>query len=212
MRTSLDLSYEERAQRRPYDAGSKLVKGSYRTQNIFSNESSADFMAKYTKQVNDKFDFSIMAGGNILRNRYNKDETRADSLTYPGVYSFANAAGPLVSMPYNSKYAINSFYGLITAAYNKYLYLDLTACARTGTVYWQHLSVLPMQDFFYPSANLSFVLSDAMNLGSQIDFAKFRFSASSVGSGGTSPYLTAYNYETAGSLFSGGLQTPSVVG
>ncbi|MES2374629.1 MAG: SusC/RagA family TonB-linked outer membrane protein [Bacteroidota bacterium] len=210
MRTSIDLSYEERAQRRPYDAGSKLVKGSYRTQNIFSNESSADFMAKYTKQVNDKFEFSIMAGGNILRNRYNKDESRADSLTYPGVYSFANAAGPLVSMPYNSKYAINSFYGLITAAYNKYLYLDLTARQD-----WNSVLATPERTtnagFFYPSANLSFVLSDAMNLGSQIDFAKLRFSASSVGSGGTSPYLTAYNYETAGSLFSAGLQNPGLL-
>jgi TonB-linked SusC/RagA family outer membrane protein len=210
MRTSIDLSYEERAQRRPYDAGSKLVKGSYRTQNIFSNESSADFMAKYTKKVNDKFEFSIMAGGNILRNRYNKDESRADSLTYPGVYSFANAAGPLVSMPYNSKYAINSFYGLITASYDKYLYLDLTMRQD-----WNSVLATPERTsnagFFYPSANLSFVLSDAMNLGSKIDFAKFRFSASSVGSGGTSPYLTAYNYETAGSLFSGGLQTPGLL-
>ncbi|MEO8173419.1 MAG: SusC/RagA family TonB-linked outer membrane protein [Sediminibacterium sp.] len=210
LRTSIDLSYEERAQRRPYDAGSKLVKGSYRTQNIFSNESSADIMVKYTKNVNDKFDFSIMAGANILRNRYIKDETRADSLTYPGVYSFANAAGTLVSMPYNSKYAINSFYGLFTAAYNKYLYLDLTL--RND---WNSVLATPERTtnagFLYPSANLSFVLSDAMNLGSNIDFAKFRFSASSVGSGGTSPYLTAYNYETAGSLFAGGLQSPGLL-
>jgi TonB-linked SusC/RagA family outer membrane protein len=210
LRTSIDLSYEERAQRRPYDAGTKLVKGSYRTQDIFSNESSADFMMKYAKTVNDKFDFSIMAGGNILRNRYVKDETRADSLTYAGVYSFANSAGPLVSMPYNSRYAINSFYGLITAAYNKYLYLDLTARQD-----WNSVLATPERTtnagFFYPSANLSFVLSDAMNLGSQIDFAKFRFSASSVGSGGTSPYLTAYNYETAGSLFSAGLQNPGLL-
>ncbi|MES2331550.1 MAG: SusC/RagA family TonB-linked outer membrane protein [Bacteroidota bacterium] len=210
MRTSIDLSYEERAQRRPYDAGSKLVKGSYRTQDIFSSESSADFMMKYSKKVNDKFDFSIMAGGSILRNRYNKDESRADSLTYPGVYSFANAAGTLISMPYNSKYAINSFYGLFTAAYNKYLYLDLTLRQD-----WNSVLATPERTtnagFMYPSANLSFVLSDAMNLGSKIDFANLRFSASSVGSGGTSPYLTAYNYETAGSLFSGGLQTPGLL-
>ncbi|MEO7531310.1 MAG: TonB-dependent receptor, partial [Sediminibacterium sp.] len=33
----------------------------------------------------------------------------------------------------------------------------------------------------------------------------------SVGSGGTSPYLTAYNYETAGSFYSGGLQTPGLL-
>ncbi|HET7899155.1 MAG TPA: TonB-dependent receptor, partial [Flavisolibacter sp.] len=43
------------------------------------------------------------------------------------------------------------------------------------------------------------------------DYLKFRFSASSVGSGGTIPYLTAYNYATAGSLYNGGLQNPTTL-
>ena len=65
--------------------------------------------------------------------------------------------------------------------------------------------------FFYPSANLSFLLSKALKLPATINLLKVRASASSVGSGGTSPYLTAFNYETAGSLFSGGLQTPALL-
>lgn len=209
LRTSLDLAYEQRAQKRPYDAGSKLVKGSYRTQDIFSNEGSTDFLIKYTKRVR-KFDFSAMAGGSVLRNTYNRDETRADSLIYPGVYSFANTAGPLVSMPWKSKYGINSLYGLITAGYKNYLFLDLTARQD-----WNSVLATPERTtnagFFYPSANMSFVFSDAFKLPRAINFAKLRFSASSVGSGGTSPYLTAYNYETAGSLFSGGLQNPGLL-
>ena len=31
----------------------------------------------------------------------------------------------LVTMPYKSKYAINSFYGLITAGYKDFLFADL---------------------------------------------------------------------------------------
>ncbi len=210
VKTSMDLSYEERNQKRPYDAGSKLVKGSFRSQDIFSNEASTDFLLKYTKKINNNFDFSVLGGGTMLKNRYNRDESRADSLIYPGVYSFANSAGPLVSMPYNSRYVINSFYGLITAGYKKLLFLDLTARKD-----WNSVLATPERTsnagFFYPSANMSFVLSNAVKLPKVIDFAKFRFSASSVGSGGTSPYLTAYNYESAGSFFSGGLQTPSLL-
>lgn len=210
LRTSMDLSYEERDQKRPYDAGSKLVKGSYRAQDIFSSEMSTDFLLKYNKKISSSFELSVMGGGSMLKNRYNKTESRADSLIYPGIYSFANAAGPLVSMPYSSRYAINSFYGVVTAAYNRYLYLDLTARKD-----WNSVLATPERTanagFFYPSANLSFVLSDATNLPDIFNFAKLRFSASSVGSGGTSPYLTAYNYETAGSLFSGGLQTPGLL-
>ncbi len=88
LRTSLDLSYEQRAQKRPYDAGSKLIKGSYRTQDIFSNESSSDFLLKYAKKLNRDLDFSVMAGGSVLRNTYNRDETRADSLYIPGCILF----------------------------------------------------------------------------------------------------------------------------
>lgn len=210
VRTSVDQSYEERAQKRPYDAGSKLVKGSLRTQNIFSSEISADFLLKYNQKIGSHIDLSAMAGGSLLRNKYKRDETRADSLIYPGLYSFANAAGPLVSMPYGSRYGINSFYGLLTASYDKFLFLDLTARQD-----WNSVLATPERTtnagFFYPSANMSFILSNVTRLPKYINYAKLRFSASSVGSGGTNPYLTAYNYESAGSLFAGGLQTPGLL-
>ncbi|MCK7554229.1 hypothetical protein MKQ70_04060 [Chitinophaga sedimenti] len=51
VRGSLDLAGEQRSQERPYDAGTKLPKGSFRTQNIFSSETSVDFMLRYNKQV-----------------------------------------------------------------------------------------------------------------------------------------------------------------
>lgn len=210
VRTSMDMGFEERAQKRPYDAGSKLIKGSYRTQDIFSNEISSDFLARYNKQVNNDFDFSLSLGGSMLRNKYNRDETRADSLISPQIYTFSNAAGTLVSIPFESEYSINSFYGLITTGFKRYLFLDLTARQD-----WNSALATPYRTenagFFYPSANLSFVLSDALNLPRTINFAKVRFSASSVGSGGTEPYLTAFNYEIAPGLFNGGLQNPSLL-
>jgi len=103
VRTSMDLSYENRAQERPYDAGSKFPKGSYRIQSIFSQEASTDFMLKYQRDLNKDFSFSATFGGSVLRNNYNREETRADSLTFPGVYTMANNAGPLISLPYKSK-------------------------------------------------------------------------------------------------------------
>lgn len=210
LRTSMDLSYEERAQQRPYDAGSKLQKGSYRTQNIFAQEASSDFLLRYAKKVNADFDFTITGGGSVLRNTYNKDEIRADSLVYPGIYTFSNALGTLVTMPYKSKFGINSFYGLVSAGYKEFLFLDVTARQD-----WASPLATPVRKenagFFYPSANVSFILSEVANMPKFIDFAKLRFSASSVGSGGTNAYLTSYTYTTAGGLFAGGLQNPSLV-
>ena len=210
VRTAVDMSYEERAQQRPYDAGSRFQKGSYRTQNLFSQEITTDFLLKYNSKVSTDFDFSVSAGGSTLHNNYNRDEVRADSLWSPGLYSMANSMGPLVTIPYKSRYVINSFYGLITAGFKNILFLDLTARQD-----WNSVLATPFRTenagFFYPSANASFILSDAVQLPRAINFAKLRFSASSVGSGGTIPYLTAYNYQSAGNLFSGGLQNPTLL-
>lgn len=210
VRSSMDFSYDQRAQQRPFDAGARLQKGSFRTQNIFSQEISSDFLLRYAKKVSKDFDFSATAGGSILRNYYNKDEVRADSLIYPGEYTMANAAGPLVTMPYRSMYGFNSFYGLITAAYKNILFLDITNR-------WDWSSTLATPErtsnsgFTYPSAALSFILSDAFRLPQVINYAKLRVSGASVGSGGTKPYATSFTYPSAGSLYSGGLRLPSVL-
>lgn len=210
VRTSIDFAFENRAQKRPWDAGPRLPKGSYRTQDIFTQEASSDFLLKYAKKVNSNFEFSITGGGSVLRNTYRRREVQADSLVYPGLYSFVNALGNLVTIPYEARFGINSFYGLFSAGFKRYLYLDLTARQD-----WASTLATPNRTentgFFYPSANMSFILSDFAPLPESISFAKIRFSASSVGSGGTSPYRTSYNYTPAGNLFAGSLQNPTLM-
>jgi TonB-linked SusC/RagA family outer membrane protein len=207
VRATLDMGYEQRAQERPYDAGTKYPKGSYRTQNIYSEEAGGDFLLKYNKKINRELTITATGGGSMIRNNYNRDEVRADSLVYPGVYSMSNNAGALVTAPFKSKYAINSFYGLISTSFKDYLYLDLTA--RQDWV--STLATANRTDqvgFFYPSASLSFIASEAFKLPQGIDYAKLRASLAGVGSGTTTPYQTTFNYVTAGSTYAGGLQNP----
>jgi TonB-linked SusC/RagA family outer membrane protein len=207
VRTSIDFANEQRAQKRPYDAGAKLPKGSYRTQGIFGMEASTDFLLKYAKKVTKDLEFSFTAGGSTLKNTYNKDEVRADSLTYPGIYTFANAAGPLVTNPIRTKYVFNSLYGLLAISYKDFLFADFT-----GRKDWASTLATPSRTtnsgFFYPAVNLSFVASEILQLPKAVNFAKLRLSAASVGSGGTTAYQTAYNYISAGSIYSGGLENP----
>jgi TonB-linked SusC/RagA family outer membrane protein len=207
VRATLDMGYEQRAQQRPYDAGTKYPKGSYRTQNIYSEEQGGDFLLKYNKKITHDVNITATAGGSMLRNNYNRDEVRADSLVYPGVYSMANNAGPLVTLPFKSKYAINSFYGLLSTSFKDYLYVDLTA--RQDWI--STLATANRTDqvgFFYPSASMSFLPSEAFKLPKFIDYAKVRASLAGVGSGTTNPYQTTFNYVSAGSTYAGGLQNP----
>lgn len=196
VRASMDLTLENRAQERPYDAGTRLPQGSYREQNENRREISADFLLKYNGNITKDLSLSVSAGGSQLRNRFHRRDYRADGLRVPNIYRLDNNLYPLISIPDTAQYRINSFYGLASLGYKNYLFLDLTARQDYSSV----LATPKRTDnvgFFYPSASLSFIATDYFKLPKQISYLKLRFSASQVGSGGTTPYRTAYNYVLA---------------
>ncbi|WP_379662290.1 SusC/RagA family TonB-linked outer membrane protein [Pseudopedobacter beijingensis] len=206
VKTSLDFAYESRSQQRPYDT-EKFRKGMYRTQGIFSQEMSSDFLIKYDKKINSDIKVTVSGGGSTLKNSYIKDELRADSLLYPGVYTLANKAGVLEALPYRSNYIMNSFYGLGTFAYKDYLFVDVTARNDWNSVLATPTSTKNVS-FFYPSMNVSAVISDMFQMPASISFAKVRASIAKVGSGLTTPYTTSYSYMSE-SNFIGGLSNPT---
>lgn len=207
VRGSMDMSYEDRSEQRPMDT-QKFKYGMYRTTKIFSQEMQGDFLIKYDKKVS-SFDFSASLGGSTLHNRYRRENNRADGLMFPQIFSLSNSKFGVVTIPYESEYKINSIYGLFTASFKNYLFLDVTV--RND---WSSVLATPQStdnsSFFYPSVNLSAVLSDMFQMPSWITFVKLRGSFSEVGSSGTKVYQNAYVYNTV-SEFSGGLANPRIL-
>jgi len=196
LRSSIDYSEERRAQERPYDAGSRLPQGSVRQQHIKAQETNIDFLLRYEKKISKDFTINATLGGSKLRNKYNKSDLRADGLVVPNVYELTNNLYPLISIPDTSRYRINSFYGVLSTNYKNYLYVELTGRKDWSSV----LATATRTDnvgFFYPAISTSFVLSEFFKLPKVISFAKLRASVSQVGSGGTTPYRTAYTYSLA---------------
>lgn len=207
VRTALDYYSEQRTQRRPMGS-QKFIDGMYRTQNIFAQELNTDFLFRYNKKITDRINMVLSAGGASLQNRYQRDEVRADRLLYPGIYSLANTKVPLVSLPRKEEFKVNSFYGLAQFEYDNWLFLDLTARQD-----WASQLASPLGEgtsgFFYPSVNVSTILSEKIKLPELISFLKLRASVAGVGSGGDVPYGTAYMYEAT--LFPGGLTSPTAI-
>lgn len=194
VRSSIDYNHDFRETRRPYDAsGLRYAQGSYREQNVNSYELNADFLLRYNKSLTKYLQLTATAGGSQMRNRYHKSEFRADGLAIPGIYRLDNNLNPLIAVPDTARYNINSFYGVASVAFKNYLYLDLTARQD-----WNSTLASPLRTdnvgFFYPSASLSFIASDFWKLPKQVSYLKLRGSIAQVGSGGTTPYRTAYNY------------------
>ena len=206
LRSTLDYSYEARSQQRPKDT-EKYKEGMFRTQNVFSQEINHDFLLQYARTFK-KFETSLSVGGSRLNNRYNKDELRAERLLYPGVFTFANSRDLPIALPYRAEFALNGLYALGSVSYNKLVYLDLTARKDWSSTLASASGITNIP--LYPSASLSTIVSDIVPLPEVVSFAKLRVSWARVGSGGTTPYLTAYTYAVA-TGFPSGLTNPSSI-
>jgi TonB-linked SusC/RagA family outer membrane protein len=197
VRGSIDYNKDVRETQRPWDAaGNKFAHGSYRVQDVKSYEINTDFLLRYNKKLSSAIQMNASVGGSQMRNEYKKSELRADGLVLPGEYRLDNNENALISVPDTARYRINSFYGLVSFSLKNYLYLDFT-----GRQDWNSTLATPLRTdnvgFFYPSASSSFIASDLWKMPKFIDYLKFRASVSQVGSGGTIPYRTAYNYNLA---------------
>ena len=210
VKTALDYSTEARSQQRPFDTN-KFPDGMFRSQNIFTQEINSDFLLRYSHDIGKKFNVAVSGGGSQMRNKYVRDELRADQLNLPGYYNLANSKNPLVALPYRAEYRVNSFYGLGQISFDKFLFFDVTARQD-----WASTLATPPSPgnegsvantgFFYSSFNLSAVLSEKLKLPAAISFLKVRGSLAGVGSGGITPYKTSFTYSPT--LFPGGLTNP----
>ncbi|MEJ5964098.1 SusC/RagA family TonB-linked outer membrane protein [Pedobacter immunditicola] len=196
VRSTFDASSEQRAQERPYDAGTRMPQGSYRTQDIYAQETNIDFLATYNKKVSKDISITATVGGSQLKNKYNKSDLRADGLEIPNIYRLDNNLYPLISIPDTSRLRINSVYGLMNLGFKDHLFLDIT-----GRQDWNSALATPTRTdnvgFFYPSANLSYIVSESLKLPEYVTYLKLRASASQVGSGTNIPYRTSYTYGLA---------------
>lgn len=176
---------------------SRDANGVYGLEELYRREQNADFLLAYKKTFED-WSFNASAGGNYMyqyaENSLTATKDRGSGLIVPGVYNLGNIA------PDNLRYssgmsekAIYSIYGLASIGYKDVVYLDLTA--RND---WS--STLPEENrsYFYPSASLSVLLNNALDLGENISLAKIRGGWAQVGND-TDPYKLMPSMVNSGS-------------
>ncbi|HEY9488835.1 MAG TPA: TonB-dependent receptor, partial [Chryseosolibacter sp.] len=182
-------SDEFRDRRRAYST-QRYPLGSYREEQIFLQETNADFLLSLNKEITSDFSLSASVGGNAMRRRYNLSDISAPQLTVPDIYSLNNSRVALEYFSFRSEKRINSLYAFAQLGYKNYLFLELTA--RND---WS--STLPANSwsYFYPSASVSLVISDLIDLETTpLSFAKIRAGYAAVGND-TDPFQLLSTFE-----------------
>ncbi|MBC9933587.1 SusC/RagA family TonB-linked outer membrane protein [Chitinophaga qingshengii] len=201
LRGGINTNHQARDQRRPYDTN-RFGQGFYNKQNMYTQEINTDFLLSYKNAwMNDQFTLTASAGGNTMSNRYDRTDNTLIGLVVPGVYKMTNGvSNPLVAT-YDSRKRVNSLYGFVNLGYKEKIFLDLT-----GRNDWS--STLPEANwsFFYPSANLSMIISEMVKMPKAISYLKYRLSLAQVGND-TDPGRTAKYYNR--SPFPSSAEAPS---
>lgn len=165
--------------------------GSYEEDAYTVNENNTEGTLSFTKKVNNDFSFDVLAGGNSRTKTYSENIQQAPRLAVAGVYTLNNSRDPLVSSNYFSKLKQYSLFSSAQVAFKNYAFLNLTA--RND---WSSTLPVENQSYFYPSINGSLVLTDALDIKSNVlSYAKVRGGWSKVGSD-ADPYqlINTYNF------------------
>jgi len=141
---------------------------------------------------------SLKLGHDLYDNRFKSLYTVGDTLSDPTFYNLNNARR-ITGNNSRSDYRIVGAFADLTLGWQEYLFLNLTA--RND---WT--STLPKENrsFFYPSATVSYVLSQHLKVPDWASFIKLRASAAKIGKDAP-PYAFSTGFIPLDPQFQGGL-------
>jgi outer membrane receptor protein involved in Fe transport len=137
----------------------------------------------------------------LQESKYESLTGAANGLFKPNFFYMGNAKSPFFTTADGRTPRVQSLYGTASLAYNKSLYLEITA--RND---WSSALPKESQSYFYPSVGLSAIVSDMVKLPSWISYAKASLTVANSGYGGTQ-YLDR-NYYSVG--IGGAVTTPNI--
>lgn len=152
------------------------MQGRFDNYESFRSETTANAVLTFDKGFGD-FDILGTVGTEVNHFDYRSDDTHVSSLIIPDLYSVSNAASPATTGMYEEHTELQSIFASVNLGYKEFLYLDLTA--RND---WSSTLPVESNSYFYPSASLGLIVTEALGMDSNIlSFAKLRASLAQVG-------------------------------
>jgi len=143
-----------------------------------TNQFVTDLLAQYDKSLGD-LNVNVVGGTQLIQNDSRILATNANGLIVPGLYNLGNGTGTPNYGEAEYQNRLMGVYGKVTLGFKDYLFV--TASARND---WDSRLNKANRSFFYPSAEASFIVSDAFSSikdNNVISYLKLRGSVSKTG-------------------------------
>lgn len=159
---------------------------------LTNTEQDYNLIVTIQKDINEDLSFRGIVGANanqrdFSRNRVTGTGIISDGLN-SGLYRLDATVSQIASSDYTSQRRLNGIYGDLSLSYKDYLFLNVA-----GRNDWSSTLPKDNNNYFYPSASLSYVLSEMVTMPSFLNYVKLRVAASKVGND-ANVYQTSTNY------------------
>ncbi len=186
-RVGIDLSNDRRLLSNRKGTIQRLF-GDFDSDNLYRNELTSDIIATYSNDFSEDWGLTVFGGMQFNSRTFERQRIQGVDLLIPELFSPANAAQSIPARDFTER-TLFGVYASAEVNYSNWAILTLTGRNDTS-------STLPEDNnsYFYPSASLAFVFTDAFNIqGKGLSFGKFRASWAQVGND-TTPYLLDFNF------------------
>lgn len=152
--------------------------GEFSTSNTALRNFYSDLVVSFDYMLNDDLNLKVDVGNNLRDNMYTTTFVGGSPTTLDNFYNVSNIEGtPSVSNSY-TRSRTYSYFGKATLGYQDFLFLDVT-----GRNDWTSVLAQENNNFFYPSAGLSLILTKAIPSikGDVLNYAKISGGFARVG-------------------------------
>lgn len=158
---------------RGYETLGGIVTDDYEFSELESN-----FLLTFNKDINDKLNFTAVVGNSVNQRQSDRRVFQGKKLTVPGIYDMNNTQNVI---PFGGGISNRRLIGLladVTIGYDDFLYLNVS-----GRNDWSSTLPPDNNNYFYPGASVSFLLTEAVdNLKSDVfNYGKLRAAWGRVG-------------------------------
>lgn len=156
------------------------------TYDDFSNEDiESTFLLNFNYQLTEDIGLNAILGNNVLQNTTTRLANYGRGLIVPDVFNLRNALAVSNLLDESARKRNVAVFADVTFSYKDYLFLN-----ATGRNDWSSTLPLNNRSYFYPSASVSFILTEALNLESSVlTFAKLRGGYAKVGRDAPAEFL-----------------------
>ncbi len=158
---------------------------------INSRDLTSNFYITFNKQFSEDWSTTLRVGNDVFERRFDRLTSRGENFVIPEFYNLNNTTQVFTNQGKSTRRLVG-FYGDLMVDYKNLLFLNITGRNDVS-------STLPQDNnsFFYPSFNLSYVISESITMPTWVTFAKLRASWAQVGKD-TNPHILGATYASPG--------------